>query len=127
MILAVADAPAVDISGLLALRQLQAPGKPDVVARIVRTFLEESAARVVALHKAIDRDDAEQLERAAHALKGMAGTVGANEMLSLAVRLELFGREGRTQDGRQLVTQLESAFDRARPIFDQLIETPASE
>ena len=127
MILAVSEAPPVDVSGLLALRQLQAPGKPDVVARIVRTFLEESTARVVALHKAVDSNDADQIERAAHALKGIAGTVGATEMLSLAVRLERIGREGRTQDGRQLVTQLESAFERARPIFDRLIETPASE
>ena len=55
-----------------------------------------------------------------HALKGISGTVGANEMLDLAVRLEEFGRSGRTDGAAEVVTALEGAVARARPVFDSL-------
>jgi HPt (histidine-containing phosphotransfer) domain-containing protein len=114
---------AVDVSVLLALRQLQAPGKPDAVARIVGRFLEESEERVATLRAAIAGDEALSLERSAHALKGIAGTVGANEMLELAVRLEQIGREGHTRGAAELVNELGSAFTRARPVFQRLMDT----
>lgn len=112
----------VDVSSLLALRQLQAPGKPDAVARIISNFLAETDERLVALRRAIASDDARALERAAHALKGIAGTVGANEILQLAVGLEHIGQEGHTIGAPGLVDELDSALGRARPIFDQLRE-----
>jgi len=111
---------AVDVSSLMQLRQLQQPGKPDAIARIVDRFLEETTQRLATLHRAIDTDDVILLEQTAHALKGISGTVGANEMLDLAVRLEEFGRDGRTDGVAEVVTALEGAVDRARPIFDRL-------
>ena len=111
---------AVDVSSLLELRQLQQPGKPDAITRIVSLFLEETTQRLATLHRAIDTGDAILLEQAAHALKGISGTVGANEMLDLAVRLEEYGRSGRTDDAAEVVTALEGAVARARPIFDSL-------
>src|SRR4051794_353811 len=112
----------VDVSTLLALREFQRPGKPDVVARIVSRFLEETDERIAALHAAVAAADAVALERAAHALKGIAGTVGANEVMRLAVQLEQIGRDTRTEGAAQLVAELERALDHARPIFDRLCE-----
>src|SRR5438034_67507 len=71
----------VDLSSLLELRALQRPGKPDAVAQIVNHFLEETTQRLVTLRHAVETDDPQLLERAAHALKGISGTVGANEIL----------------------------------------------
>ena len=71
-------------------------------------------------HRAITTGDAKLLEQAAHALKGISGTVGANEMLDLAVRLEEYGRSGRTDDAAEVVSALEGAVARARPIFMSL-------
>jgi HPt (histidine-containing phosphotransfer) domain-containing protein len=112
----------VDVSSLLALRQLQAPGKPDAVARIISRFLAETDERLVALRRAVASDDARALEGAAHALKGIAGTVGASEILQLAAQLEHIGQEGHTLGATGLVDELDSALGRARPIFDQLRE-----
>ena len=89
----------VDVSSLVLLRQLQEPGKPDVVARIISRFLEETDERVGALRSATESGDSEKLENAAHALVGIAGTVGANEILKLALSLEHIGRDGRTGSG----------------------------
>jgi HPt (histidine-containing phosphotransfer) domain-containing protein len=115
---------AVDVSGLRELRRLQSPGQPDVVARILSRFFQESQQRVEALRTASATGDAPSIERAAHALKGIAGTVGAQEVCGLALRLELGGREGRTQDAAELVTELDSALGRARAIFERVLELP---
>jgi HPt (histidine-containing phosphotransfer) domain-containing protein len=109
------------------LRQLQQPGKPDVVARIVDRFLEETDERVDSLRTAVETRDSRKLEDAAHALKGIAGTVGANEILALAVSLEQIGRDGRTDGAADLVIDLELALRRARPIFDRLRQPAQSE
>jgi HPt (histidine-containing phosphotransfer) domain-containing protein len=113
---------AVDVSSLVSLRKLQPPDRPDAVARIVAHFLRESDERLVALVAAAAAKDALVLERCAHALKGITGTVGANEMFDLAVRLEQIGREGHTDGAADLVTDLEAALGRARPIFNRLRE-----
>jgi len=113
----------VDFGPLLELRRLQSPGAPDVVARILNRFFGESAERLAALRHAIEVDDAPLLERSAHALKGIAGTVGAHTVGDLAVRLEHLGREGRARDGAPLVMELDSALSRARAKFERLLET----
>jgi two-component system sensor histidine kinase/response regulator len=114
------DAPTgVDVSSLQALRHLQRPGQPDVVGRIVSRFLEETPQRLSALHAALEQHDPAALERAAHALKGIAGTVGANEMSELAHHLELRGRSGRTEGASALVQELDDSLARARPVFER--------
>jgi HPt (histidine-containing phosphotransfer) domain-containing protein len=117
---------AVDVSTLLQLRALQPPGQPDVVARIVSRFFQESEERVGALRAAATRQDAPAIERSAHALKGIAGTVGAHEVSQLALRLELGGREGRTQDAPELVNELDSALGRARAIYERVLASAES-
>jgi HPt (histidine-containing phosphotransfer) domain-containing protein len=110
----------VDVAPLMALRQLQRPGKPDGVGRIITSFLQETDARLESLRRAADLDDAPALQQSAHALRGISGTVGATEMYDLAVRLEQIGRNGHTAGAADLLTELESALGRARPIFDRL-------
>jgi two-component system sensor histidine kinase/response regulator len=112
----------VDLSGLVELRQLQPPDQPGAVERVVRAFLVETTRRLETLSTAANTGDVRQIERAAHALKGIAGTVGANEIHELAVRLEVIGREGRAQDAAQLVKELQSAFGRAQPVFETMLD-----
>ncbi|GAC1328672.1 MAG: hypothetical protein NVSMB2_27920 [Chloroflexota bacterium] len=111
---------AVDVSGLLAMRRMQRPGAADGVARIVARFLEESDERLAVLRHAVSTHDAASLERAAHALRGIAGTVGANEMEKIAVLIEQIGRQGHTSGADALVEKLGSAYGRARPVFEDL-------
>jgi HPt (histidine-containing phosphotransfer) domain-containing protein len=90
------------------------------VGRIVVRFLEETDERLVSLRAAVSSGDAAGIERAAHALKGIAGTVGANEIMSVAKQLEDSGRSGSTAGAAELVTELERAVAHARPIFEGL-------
>jgi HPt (histidine-containing phosphotransfer) domain-containing protein len=113
---------AVDVSSLEALRKLQLPDRPDAVGRIITYFLKETDERLAALAQAASAGDAHAIERNAHALKGITGTVGAHEMYDLAVRLEQIGREGHSDGAADLATELEAALVRARPIFIRLRE-----
>jgi HPt (histidine-containing phosphotransfer) domain-containing protein len=90
------------------------------VGRIVTSFLDETDARLELLRRASAAGDAQSLVRTAHALRGISGTVGANEMHDLAMRLEQIGRAGHTAGAGDLVTELASALTRARPILDRL-------
>jgi HPt (histidine-containing phosphotransfer) domain-containing protein len=110
----------VDVSSLLQLRALQRPGQPDMVGRIVGRFLEETDERITTLRAAVVAGDPHSLERAAHALKGVAGTVGAHELRDLALQLEQLGQTGHTSGAAELVSALEHAYARARPTFEAL-------
>jgi HPt (histidine-containing phosphotransfer) domain-containing protein len=111
----------VDFAPLLELRELQPAGAPDVVARILTRFFTESDERLTALQHAVQAGDPKSIERSAHALKGVAGTVGAHAVGDLALRLEHLGREGCTQDAAPLVMELDSALRRARARFERLL------
>jgi HPt (histidine-containing phosphotransfer) domain-containing protein len=110
----------VDVSALMVLRHMQRPDKPDGVARIITLFLAESRQRLETLRQATLQADPQAIEQAAHALKGIAGTVGATEMCDLSTRLEQLGREGRVGGVAQLVIDLQSALDRAQPVYERL-------
>jgi len=75
------------------------------------------------MYAAVESADPVALERAAHALKGIGGTVGAHEVGHLAVRLEEIGSQGSTQEAAQLVTELDSALTRTRAIFEHALDT----
>ena len=110
----------VDVSSLVMLRQLQRPDGPDRVGLIIARFLEEGAQRSATLQEAVEHADAAGLEASAHALKGIAGTVGANELRDIASQLEQLGRSGSTAGGQQYLDQLDAAWRRAAPIFETL-------
>lgn len=92
---------------------------PALLAELSGIFRQEAAERLDVLRRQVDalqNPDAQDLadlftsaRREAHTIKGSAGTVGADELRSVALRLEkrleLYGREGRPlgeDDGRVL-------------------------
>jgi HPt (histidine-containing phosphotransfer) domain-containing protein len=67
----------LDPNVLEALRELNQEGEPDVVSEVLRLFLDDAPEKLDAIADAITRSDAAALRRAAHALKGAAGAIGA--------------------------------------------------
>jgi chemotaxis protein histidine kinase CheA len=71
----------VDREVLARLRRLQGEGAPDIVAELTLEAVEE----------ALQKGDAPAVERAAHALKGGSGSMGAMGMSGLCAQLEDLG------------------------------------
>ena len=78
-------------------------GKRDFYENLVRRFVEgpdaDSAATV---RQHLETGEREAAERAAHSLKGVAGTIGASELQSRAQALEAGIREGTGEVDAQL-------------------------
>ena len=72
-------------------------------------FIQERAAILEPIVRAIEQCDPNRLERAAHRLKGTFGTLAAPRASEAARRLELIGRDGDLQpaDGALDVLRLE--------------------
>ena len=70
------------------LRNIQQPGKPDCVTEVIDLFLEEVVPQFEGLRQAIAGDDAVEVHRVAHYLKGSSVSIGATRMAALADALE---------------------------------------
>jgi len=69
-------------------------GDEELFATFLNLFVEDAAKQTAAIEAAIAGSDAPRLERAAHSLKGAAGTMHAERVSALAGDLELMGRSG---------------------------------
>ena len=84
--LAVVDTPPVDLGVLEDLGRLSSD--PTFVDRLIRGFRSDTDRLVKAISDALSARRYEDVKDAAHALKGGAGSVGATQLVSLALRFE---------------------------------------
>lgn len=106
-------APAVDgdarleMSILNSLRELQSPGKPDVVKMVVQVYLGEAANRFANILRAVEGGNPREVGDAAHALGGSSRSVGALRVGNLCKILELDARRGSLALAPDLVRRLQ--------------------
>jgi len=82
--------PSIDEADLLD----RLHGDSELAAEIVRLFTEECASLLDAIRTAIDQRDVTAVRRAAHTLKGAAGTAAAIGIAEAAALLEVLAAEG---------------------------------
>jgi CheY-like chemotaxis protein len=112
------DASRVDVSVLHALGEMSDDGD-EFVAHLIATFLADADARITTLREARVAGDAAAFERAAHAMKGSSGNVGAMRMASIAARLQDVGKRGALATAGPLVDQLAAELAHARERLQQ--------
>jgi PAS domain S-box-containing protein len=108
----------IDRYVLDSLRELQGEGEPDLVAEIAGLFLEDAPTRMRDLRKTFGDGDARGVERAAHAIKGSAGNMGATNMANICQELEEAGASGDLSNAATLLDRLESEFERVRAVLE---------
>jgi HPt (histidine-containing phosphotransfer) domain-containing protein len=113
---AVLDSAVVD-----ALRQLTPPGEPDVLAEVLRLFLQEAPPRIERLRNAWASGNIEELHRAAHSLKGSAGNIGARRLFEVCRQLDEQGRSDDRSGVARLVDDLGVEFGKVESAIHQLI------
>jgi len=82
--------------------------------------LRETPAWLADIRTALEQADAPALERAAHALEGSAGTLGAYAVGDLCAQLEDLADTGILAGAAELVDAVVAAFERARPVLEEL-------
>ena len=116
--------PALNMTLLNQVRELDASGGMTLVGRILRAYLASSAASVEQVEQAVAVGDADALRSAAHSLKSSSANVGAQTLSELFRQLELLGREGRPQEAEALLADMRREYQRAVAQMQQLLETP---
>ena len=93
-----ADAP-LDIAGIDAISALKRTGgNRSRYETLLRRFAQQQAATVDGIRKSLSVGDAATAERAAHSLKGAAGTLGAAALAEAAAKAETVIKTGQGVD-----------------------------
>jgi PAS domain S-box-containing protein len=103
---------ALDPAVLASLKSMADATDPGLFDQIVQSFLQDSHKGIAALRQASD-GDGESLRKAAHAVKGMCATIGAETMRAICQELEALGAAGSVAGALPLIDTLTNEFQRA--------------
>ena len=92
-------------------------GDADLLGEVIDIFLENCPDLLGDVREAVRSRDGEAVERAAHSLKGAAGTIYALEVAAIARRLETMGREDELKDVQEIHAMLEDQVHRLESVL----------
>ena len=93
-----------------AIRALQQPGSPDLVAKVLTGYLASAPALIAAIRTAVAAADPTGVSRAAHSLKSGSANLGALHLAELCSRMESQGRAGSLDGAAGLLEEIEAAY-----------------
>jgi two-component system sensor histidine kinase RpfC len=118
--LTVIDTPVIDYGVLDDLSNLSAD--PTFVERLIRGFKSDASRLVKSIGDGIAARRYEDVKDAAHALKGGAGSVGATQLVQLAVRLEKASHDTLRAKAAAWIEELGQANTAALAALEQHLE-----
>ncbi len=105
-------AAVVDEAVLAELREYQKPGEADFLTELIGVFKDDLVVRLNQMRAGLNATDGLQVSRAAHALKGASGELGAHRMREICSRLEMSTADGSTATALLMVPELEAEAER---------------
>ena len=106
------EAIPLDVEALQALRDLQRPGRPDVLTRVIDLFALDAPRLVAAMLAAVASNDADALRHAAHTLKSTSANVGASSLSTNCREIEQLARAAEVVSARTRVDDAMKELDR---------------
>jgi signal transduction histidine kinase/CheY-like chemotaxis protein len=108
----------LDQSALDKLRKLEQT-VPGLFTKVMDLFLLDTPPRIEDIQDAILKDDAAQLARLAHAMKGSAANIGALELAAICARVEAHAEAGDLADASAGASKLGQEFQRVRDALNR--------
>ncbi len=102
----------IDMKALASLEAIQARGAPNIVVKIISTYLDESSKLMAALQDSEMKHDPVVLYKTSHALKSSSANVGANALSEMCKSLEMIGRSGSMKGITPLIRSIEKEYKR---------------
>jgi PAS domain S-box-containing protein len=109
-----------------ALQNLRDLGGMDFVIEVVDLFLADAPALITSLRSSLERQDTEELRRAAHTLKSNGSTLGATTFATLCRTAEQRAKDGRLDGLSQLVDRIEQEYGTLQETLASLRSEPVS-
>ena len=100
----------LDPAALKQIRALQRPGGPNVLHKVITSYLRDSVQLLETIRGAIAQNDPPTLHRAAHSLKSTSATLGAQSLAGLCKDLEAIGRMHTTDNASALLPAIEREY-----------------
>ena len=121
--LAITQAPAINLTVIETLRELDEVGGMGLAREVFGSFLASAGHGIALVEAAVAAGDGKALGHAAHALKSSTANVGAQLLSDCYRELEKYGREGRTDAAGALLEQVRREHTRAlAQLADMLTE-----
>jgi CheY-like chemotaxis protein/HPt (histidine-containing phosphotransfer) domain-containing protein len=111
------DEPLLNLEALENLRDLRMEGEPDPLKELVELFVNDTPSRIAQLQVAVKIGSAQDLEAAAHSLKGSAGNLGASTIEATCLRLMQLARANDFTASDSLVKSIETDFAKLKPLL----------
>ena len=99
-------------------------GDRQLMGELARLFLNDLPHQMEAVHKAAEKTQGYDLERAAHRLKGSVGNFAAKPAFEAAYHLEKIARQGDLGKVPEAVGALESEIERLQLALEKWADTP---
>ena len=109
-----------------ALQNLRDLGGVEFLAEVVDAFLADAPALITSLRSSLERQDTEELRRAAHTLKSNGSTLGATAFADVCRTVEQHARDGRFDSVSQLVDRIEQEYRTLQKALASLRSEPVS-
>ncbi|WP_224983925.1 response regulator [Geomonas agri] len=103
----------IDPSLLDEIRALQAPGKPDLLAKVVGSFLKSSPLLLASMREGLAGGNPLVVRQAAHTLKSSSASLGCLGLSDTCRLLELLTVEGTLEGAEPLLRQIEAQHRKA--------------
>lgn len=103
----------LDPTAIARIKELQRPGRPDVLRRILQQFAEHTPRQCAELKEAFGTSDFSKATLISHTMKSSAATVGALELAASLRGLELLGHAGQAPVGTEELERMKAQVDQA--------------
>ncbi|MEQ9401539.1 MAG: response regulator [Longimicrobiales bacterium] len=93
-------------------------GDPEILGQLVDMFLTQSDARIDRIVRATEEGGREEIEAAAHSLKGTAATLGMEPLRVRCLEMEHLAESGEVEKARRALPSLLDAFAAVRDALE---------
>ena len=107
-------ANSIDTAFLEAIRSLQRPGKPDILAKVIGQYFEDAVRQIEIIRGGYAFGDPVAMKGASHRMKSSSANLGALRLADLCKELEEICRDGGWPTDMNLITGIEQEYAEAR-------------
>jgi CheY-like chemotaxis protein len=108
------DKMVINTSALESIRELQQPGKPDILSKLIGIYLNSAPPIFSDICKSLAANDSQSLRLAAHTLKSSSLNLGAAKLASSCLELEKMACSGQLQNAPDIVHRLDDEFNQVQ-------------
>jgi len=101
---------------------LQKSDQPDVIIKLIESYLKGASDLVLSMENAIDHRNSEDLFNASHTMKTNNSMVGAIRMTEICIELEKQARSGILDGSEELCAELTKEFSYVKNKLQQILE-----